>query len=544
MPIFPLFTVVRGDESYSYISDVTIATLFVSFLISAGTTLLLTAMNFSFMHSKSGSDLFFAIPMTRRELFTARLLSSAVGGVIPMIVPSISAAVMCSANGYESYSLGALLLLLMSFLASVIFAVVGSFFMLFAGRTFEAVASLLIVNIGLPLMAVVVVEQMINNLYGLPMSTFDAEFYLGFSPILSLGYAAFMVVDSTILEINFIMPVSTIIWLILSAIIFVISLIFVKKRKSESAASAFAHKAMPIIITAISSVLVAFLFGVIFTGGINYSFTFVFFALVGALLAATVLGAVFNRNFKNITGNIIVGAISGVVYSAFLIILATGGFGYVERVPSIDNIESATYIVRGSSYSINSDFASTTFTEREDIESLIVVQKNVIKNRGINEEERGHTLRVVYKMKNGKLFTRSYDVACHIASNNFALLDQKEEKMNNTDFLFGSEASVRMEITYKSDDYNDKYERFIISKEDSKALISSAIKEHKTTDNEAIIQRVYLYNVCIEDKGAEILGIEREGNVYETIISINPNSPQTAKLLEEIKARSYELKNE
>ena len=121
LPIFPVFSAVGYDESQSYMSEVTLATLFGCWFIASGITLLLTAINFSFMHLKSSSDLFFSIPMTRRGVFVSRLLASFIGGTIPMIIPSISAAVICSSSQREDYALGCLWIFVITALTNLMF---------------------------------------------------------------------------------------------------------------------------------------------------------------------------------------------------------------------------------------------------------------------------------------------------------------------------------------------------------------------------------------------------------------------------------------
>ena len=132
LPIFPTFSMRENIGSNGYISEITLAALFACFLISMAVTLILTDLNFSFMHTKSSSDLFFAVPLTRRGLFVSRLLASVVGGFVPIIIPTVSAFLICLGDGRNSYAYGSLWFLALTLLTGIMFAVVCSFFMLFA----------------------------------------------------------------------------------------------------------------------------------------------------------------------------------------------------------------------------------------------------------------------------------------------------------------------------------------------------------------------------------------------------------------------------
>ncbi len=540
LPIFPTFSMRENIGSNGYISEITLAALFACFLISMAVTLILTDLNFSFMHTKSSSDLFFAVPLTRRGLFVSRLLASVVGGFVPIIIPTVSAFLICLGDGRNSYAYGSLWFLALTLLTGIMFAVVCSFFMLFAGRNFEAMVSFVVFNVGLPVLALIVVEQMTNNLYGLPYTAFENEFYLAFSPISSGGYLAFSFMNSIMNEESFKIPVSTIIWVSLTVVIFIISLIFAKKRKSESAGSAFAHKLMPTLLIGLASILAGFLFGFIFTGDAEFSFAFVTFAIIGGLLIATVLGAIFNRNFKNVGRSLLIGGVSAALYSAFVIIIATGGFGYVTRTPDIEKVESATYLVGGSWYNANTDVASTTITDKKDIEKLLTVNKNVIENRVLNANDDTNTFYVAYKLKNGKTFERWYSVCRYFDKNNFALLDGIENKMNNLDFAFGSEENVRMYVS-APDMGEGKETEYLITREQAKALVTSAAKEHKTTADYTET-RVYLYNMVIDDEGEEMFKRSKRhsGTYYETVIVLTEKSTKTLELLEETKKSAIE----
>lgn len=535
-PVFPLVTSSREEHlSSAEYSQIILTALFVTWLVSAGITLLLTAINLSFMHNKSGSDLFFALPMTRRCLFASRITASFIGGIIPMVIPTVFSAVLLLSDSTSGkyYAFHAVMFFLLSALSFIILTVVGGFFMVFSGRTFEAVISLLILNIGLPVLTLIVTEQMTSNLYGMPQTTFSKEFYLGFSPISALGYTAYSFINSTMLNREFVFPASFAVWCVLSVLILLVSLKFVRVRKSESAGNAFSHKFLPVLLTSVASIIAAFLFGFIFTGSIELNLFFGIFAIIGALLCGVVLNAVFNRNFKNIAKSLILSGATSVIYLAFMIVISTGGLGYVNNIPMADNVQSATYIVGGSWYGINTDLASTTITQKEDIESLIKVHSNVLKNKTKNKAEGGENLILTYTLKNGKKIQRRYDVMREFTENEFNLLDNIDCKMNNRSYKYSNKQSVTAYIVSYDEETGAETEQgnIYLTKAQAQKLADTYISEHKTSEN--YTRRVDLSNFSIKDNGADILNMDSEIHRNSAIITLNESYTETIKLIEE-----------
>ena len=319
----------------------------------------------------------------------------------------------------------------------------------------------------------------------------------------------------------------------------IICLKFICRRKCEAAGnSAFAHNSIPVGITAISVIIAAFLFGVIFTGGITLNLSYAIFAVVGGILCAVILGGIFNRNFKNIIKSLIIGGASSAVYIVFIIILGTGGLGYVNNIPDVNEIYSATYKVDGRYYTAGKDFASTTFTETEDITDLINVHKNVIDNKVINESEGDEDLIINYKLKNGKTVDRRYSISKKLESNNLKLLENKPERMNNLAFAYKSEsvndiADIYLSINYVGETNADAKGIYItVTRSEAEKLIKSYISENDYTVANDVIIDVNLDNIGIKDKAQNI--IKTQGNNNNTLLGITYDYPQTQKLLNEL----------
>lgn len=542
MPIFPLAIIINRSNDEGFINEYYMAGLFICWLIAVLQTMFLTAINLGFMHNKNSSDMFFALPITRTRLFLSRLIASMFGGIISLLFSTLSATAL-ELIFKTPVGVGSIWVFFLSSVVTVIMtAAICGFFMVFSGRSFDAVVAFALTNIGIPVLAIIALFQTTKNIYGIPDNFFNAKFLIGFSPFTSAGHWIFNIMknlENLNSAVNSI-PISTIVWAVISfGLIFLCSL-FIRKRKCESAGNGFSHFLVPIILIAIASIIAAFGFGLVFTLDYEINLVFGLFAIVGGVLCSIILGAIFDRGFKGIRKNILVGVSATALYFAFLIIITTGGLGYESRVPEIDNIYSATYIIE--SYMPNEysdDVASTTYTKAEDIEGLLTVHNNILKYKTINKDG-NQKITVAYRLKNGYIMRREYFFNATMDSNQTELLSRNPNRMNNIRF----KTNENLEAAELEINHSAEYENYVISLGDAKELVKAYVEDSRNgalPDNSRIFT---LYSDAVYDDGLKVLGVDEGLYNRNLYFRYSKSFEKSMKVLERILSEgNYVLKN-
>lgn len=541
MPIFPLALMLNNHDE-EVIGEYYMAGLFICWVIAVLQTMLLTAINLGFMHNKNASDMFFALPITRTKLFLSRLTASVFGGIISLLLATLSATLL-ELVVKTTVGVGSIWVFFLASAATVVMtAAVCGFFMVFSGRSFDGIAAFLLTNIGLPVLAVIALFQTTENLYGIPDNFFTADFVLGFSPFTAAGQWIYNIMNN-LENLNGAancIPFSATVWLIISVGLVIVSAFFVRKRKCESAGSSFSHFLVPIILIAIACIIAAFCFGLIFTLDYEFNLMFGIFAVVGGILCSIILGAIFDRGFKGLRKNILVGISATALYFAFLIIITSGGLGYESRVPEIDNIYSATYIIESympSEYT--DDAASTTYTKAEDIEGLLTVHKNILKYKTLNKDG-NQKITVAYRLKNGYIMRREYFFNATMDSNQTELLSRNPNRMNNIRF----KTNKNLEAAELEINHSAEYENYVISLGDAKELVKAYVEDCRNgalPDNSRIFT---LYSDAIYDDGLKVLGLDDELRNRNMYFRYSESFEKSMKVLERILSEgNYVLKN-
>lgn len=540
MPVFPLCIASNLEEELSgFMGDYIIIGLAIGWGIAAALTALLTLINMNFMHNKNASDLFFALPITRSKLYLSRLIASLLGGIAPIIIPLLSSVIFKYAFNISYLSVGGIFFFgAVSVITAAVIAIVCGFFMVFTGRTFDSILALLVINIGLPIIALIVILQTTSTLYGIPDNAFDAVFYLGFSPISASAHWIYIALSGIENSFSLTNSISVIglIWAALSAVMLTVSVLFSRARKCESAGNAYSHFIVPIIITSVVSFIAAFGFGALFTLNTEFTLVFAVFAVIGALLSSIIIGAIFSRGFKSVKQSLLIGAGAVAIYLAFFAVITTGAFGYESRVPSINDIESATYILNtweDGAYA--DDLASTTYTEQADIQQLLLAHKGIVKNKRLNKYG-GDNIAIAYRLKNGVIIRREFKVDSTLQYNNFEALAKNKNRMNNLklDPYFVVAPYVEISLENGSWVYGN------LNREETEKLLSAYISDSKNLARSYYDDQHYYINIndlCFSDDGAELLKIEKYNSPYKgkyLNFAVSSEFLETKKQIDEI----------
>lgn len=335
-------------------------------------TIIIGANMFGIFHKKRSMDLYGSLPVKRTTLF----LSKYIAGLIILLIPLFVFGLLGGITPYfssvckEQYDVVAVVMARCTTLAFCIIAsyTMFSFLAICCGTTANTIISYTVINLVWPILICmvaivfadvvpgfgIILEEMVilkNDIvsYQAPSVVWGIVTY-----ILSPMVGTFISVDIDLFNIGipdlFKGGVSngeffTYLFLFV-AVVLVLSLCIVKKRKNEDVQNGFIYKLPRVIIT----LLLTFIVG-LFTGS-EFIIAFVdklpgaeiilyiFGAFIGCLLSFTLLTLIYNRGVGGFIKSL---PMIGVPYAVLLLgsfIISTGAFGLDTYVPKIDDIES------------------------------------------------------------------------------------------------------------------------------------------------------------------------------------------------------------
>lgn len=475
-----------------------------TFVISLAVMLLLLFVNFSFLYSKKSSDVFHSLPLTRNELLLTRFSVSFIGAAIPLTASFLGLVIIAAlpfVTGVAIFTvIKAYLLALLQLLMC------GSFMLIFivsAGAIFDMIISLAAVNIGFPVITLIVSNWLSSLAEGVEMSE-KYVFYT--SPILYSVYNMplvtrdenYNVIGGSTDYFTEKLTVFSVIAVCLLTIVFgYIAISLFKKRKSETATEAYSFKFMPILITILISIGGGLIVSAIFESVHPDSIGYWTFFCIGALLASVAAGAIMTRGFKNVKASLIKGGIAVGVMAALCLGTLFIGNSIVDFVPKENRIK---YIkVRDADYSEDL-ILDKNFTEVLNLHQSAVNVINSTGDRGEYDENTGdfglalRRFEINYILKSGRKVERVYHLHREIYNEPLLKLMQSENYIN-------AQRSECESVTDNllSGDYVDKtdnrYGNINITKEELLKLNELYIKELKSADTSVFYEKCERINL-------------------------------------------------
>ena len=388
-------------------------------VVAAIISVFFNMLNFSFLYKKSSSDVFHAFPLTRCELLLSRLSAGLICTLIPVFVCYISFGVLSAFFPW----IGSLTQLVYYLLHNVIIVLVCSTFSLIfvisAGSMFDLGVSLIGANVALLVVGSIFDSILQETLLGYDnysvsdiMYNLSPPYFCG----IGLGRADGVVKDGISAQsIEFL--IRSVIYIIAFT---VISILLYNKRKAEKGGTAYAYKFMYLICSVLAGICGGYLLGYLFAYDVANPVFFIFMT-VGAILTSVVYGVVTNRGFKKIGHAVLMGGISAAIIISVAVSGMTGGFGYSNRVPEKQDIES-TYIQAFDEY--------IYFSDPQDV---LTLHKKLIETGAARKiDNNSNTLRVTfdYNLKNDKTMTREFWVDTSFVEKELLSIYKSDERLN------------------------------------------------------------------------------------------------------------------
>lgn len=389
-------------------------------------TLIVAPMMFDYLHNKRKSDLYGAMPCSRRTLFFSRYLTGLAIVIVPyllnMLIVALSdaclylfrndAADLDFVKGYDAI-FNIALMVLTAVIASYTFT---AFIALCCGTTANTILCTLLINVSYPI-AFEVISVLFSSIIPGVVINFDSNIFIIFllSPYLScivplMDYFSFYSSGMSMSEYDYTYLRGYGSELALAALITAAALIgcffLIKRRKAESAQGSFAFSAPASVIRFIASAGIGLIAALIATsisfqsGGsyyfgdehVTYSgfttgdawaifFIFILTFIITAFLVHLVATVIFNKGFAGFAKSLIsYGVLVGVVTVVYLV-LAFGGFGADKYVPQNDEISSVDLSYGYSAYN-SEDYYSTVYdiSDEASIKLTTELHSNIVEN--------------------------------------------------------------------------------------------------------------------------------------------------------------------
>lgn len=380
-------------DSYSYVGDsgsrdaVAISVRFFQ-MIASGMIYFLTIIFaiiytvkvYSYLHNKRMTDLYGSLPISRVMLFVSKSASAYLFTLVPAMffLGIISIISICFGQPIVNEVINFYVKLLIGTLASIsAYGLIS----VCCGTTLNSVIMFIAVCIAYPLSAMFIKAVAGGFFYGTYSGVFKDHFIMNaLNPLAAYD------------------GINVIYWIIFSVVCIVGSVFLVKNRKAERAQDSFAYYLPCHIVKVLVSFLAGMFLGVLFgsLNVFNYPFAgFVFGFVLASVPAFVIAHLIFYKGFSQLIktsiplGGLIVAVIAAMAVCNYDV------FGYNEFVPESDNVKSAGLIDINNSFCKNdSDLikltrnASEDFTEKSDIDSIIVSHSEYLYNTVFTSEKK------------------------------------------------------------------------------------------------------------------------------------------------------------
>lgn len=411
-------------------------------------------MAFSYLHNKRSMDFYGSMPVSRRTQFFGRMVAVVASTLVPLIIVSLIG------NGVALFqdfggAVNSFLCGTVAILGNIAFI---AFIAVCCGTVGHSIVTYILISGVYPVCVLVLTlyPQMVlpgmsgfSNFGEFPVSPVVLSLLSPFiAPICAYGSGLIKNVLNALISSSTISTGTTVSvfyyvwWIVFTAGLVVATYFLVKKRKSESAQSGFAFVFPSIAIKFFTSVTAGLLMGLILasvstipystdgSGSVAFIILFCVGIIVGTIISHIILHLIYHKGMSGFGKWMILYGCETLVSLAFFAIVTTGMFGYVTRVPDVEDVKSVEITFKDDvdqSTKIkgkNPEIFSTS--DPENIKSIIeyhsaVVQNykeecsgiyTPVENYGCNESfytYNGDGIFVRYTDKNGNETTRVYD---------------------------------------------------------------------------------------------------------------------------------------
>lgn len=432
---------------------------------------IVAAQIFGYMHSKKAVDLYHALPIRREEL----LLSSFAAGFTAILGPlalNYAIVILLKTIRFGGGQEVGKVVINFLYAAVICFAAlaIAAFVFTQVGTKFDSIVITLGMYVILPALYLVTMLFMSEHLYGFNVDqSINWKLLLGLSPQLLFFY---LYQGDYPLSSDPNMPtlasghVTAFVWLIIGIFLALAAAVIYRRRKSEMAENTSTGGILKVFIkiasTYLASLLMGFIFeGVFGVGGDDFSM-FLLGVVLGAVLVYLTAEVILSRSFKAIFKSLPMAAGLAVLLCAFSFVMHQGGFGYVTRVPKVEDVASVTIDYRGA-YGENERqggtgrYVQNVTLEGEEAKALVIqlhrlsVEEYQQYKGEVPDDSRYYRgynyVNISYKMAGGSTMNRSYSSKSQGFLECLARLEANQEFITKTHPVFRTQYKDLEKVT-------------------------------------------------------------------------------------------------
>lgn len=475
-------------------------TIFFTMLLGFVFTFVFSIKEFSYLHDKRKTDMFGALPASRRTIFFSKLAAVVVQSAVPVILVMTFLAIMNGGTLTNYFGMSGIFgvvegeipdknlwyMMLEAVVGVIANAVFLGFLSICCGKTSDKILSYLIINAAYPISALFV-------------QLLPGSFIIGYSVDINEFFTCALSPYTAIWSIN---PAY---WGGFVVLFGALCFVLLPRRKAECAQSHFAFKA-PLIITKVivsfaAGMVVAYFFGIIFSAVNADKPAFIIGWLMGSFIAYFVFQIIFAKGFKRFGWGMIPYGALVLFFAALMLVLSTGLFGYESYVPRVDEIESVSLVGDDVMYGVKA--ADGKITDKKQIEECIKGHQEAIEllkkqnpsfstmtfGQGLLYDNysiiNSDYLLFRYKLKNGTTVSRDYGM---VDGGDIDFINS-ETYLYNTSALFLIDPKLCTDIYISSDYDEEHYEDYNEYDEDETRTLILIDGEEYAVDNDALNTR-------------------------------------------------------
>ena len=435
------------------------------FLITVLTLIISAGQMFTFLHKQTSIDVFLALPVRRKTLFTGLFAGGALLVLLPQVLTFSAVLLLRLLPGYSILDLALVIRTALAFLLiSLALYAAAVFSFVVTGRLFDAMFLLLMLNIAFPA-TLYTIDWMTDMI--LPgfsqvnfVSLINIDRYLLLSPIGQLLKVAFQPMSG--FEIFW--------WILLVLILSAGSLLIFIRRPSEKAGQMQAYRLPFQIIRFLICLIAGLFFGYMYYFLYSTLAAFAFSAVVGSFAVHTLIEAILSRGFHNFRKSLPSYGVFLLLFTAGCLIVTTGFAGYDTRLPDKDSVAEVRMAVSTNDvylFENNSDI-DLVLTNQDNIDKMLEMnrvwlnhlQTKTVKPYSLQTNhlisvaatKTGYTpYRLIYNLKNGTRIVRT--VYFNFSEEPYATLhrqirETEEYKRQQYKHLFRPESEIMSMFVY------------------------------------------------------------------------------------------------
>ncbi|MDY4813757.1 MAG: hypothetical protein SO152_07915, partial [Ruminococcus sp.] len=319
---------------------------------------------FSYLHNKRSMDFYGSMPVSRRTQFFGRMVAVVASTIVPLIIVCLIGNGVVLFRGFED-AVSAFLCGTVGILGNIAFI---AFIAVCCGTVGHSIVTYILISGVYPVCVLVLTlyPQMVlpgmsgfSNFGEFPVSPVVLSLLSPFiAPICAYGSGLIENVLNALISSSTISTGTTVSvfyyvwWIVFTAGLVVATYFLVKKRKSESAQSGFAFVFPSVAIKFFTSVTTGLLMGLIlasissipYVGGevssVSYIILFSIGIIIGTIISHIILHLIYHRGMSGFGKWMILYGCEALVSLIFFAIVTTGMFGYVTRVPDVEDVKS------------------------------------------------------------------------------------------------------------------------------------------------------------------------------------------------------------